>query len=52
MACSLSNLLNNFSEKFIELNVIMDMLTENLKYAEINKKVMSAFLNTQTLNMI
>ena len=30
----------------------MDMLTENLKYAEINTKIMSAFLNTQTLNMI
>ena len=52
MACSFSNLLNNFSEKFIELNVIMDRLTENVKYAEINTKIMSAFVNTQTLNMI
>ena len=30
----------------------MDRLTENVKYAEINTKIMSAFVNTQTLNMI
>ena len=37
----------SFLKKFIKLNVDMDMIRKNVKNAELDIKVVSAFLNTQ-----
>ena len=47
MASSLSNLVNNLAREFIKLNVKMDMTIKNVKRAELNTKIATAFLNTQ-----
>ena len=39
-------------DEFIELNVNIDMIIKNVKHAELNSKIASAFLNTQTLKII
>ena len=44
MASSLSNLVNNISEKFIELNVNLDLMLKNA--------IATAYLNTQILENI
>ena len=36
-------------KEFIKLNVNMDIITKNVKLAELNTKITSAFLNTQGL---
>ena len=52
MASSFSNLVSNLSKDFIKLNVNMDAMLRNMKLAELSIKILSAFLNTQTLKMI
>ena len=49
MASSLSNLVNNLSKEFIELNVNTDMMTKNVKLVELNVSIATVFLNTQIL---
>ena len=44
MASSLSNLVNNISEKFIELNVNLDLMLKNA--------IATVYLNTQILENI
>ena len=39
-------------KEFIELNVNTDMMIKNLKLVELNTKIVTAFLDTQTLKMI
>ena len=39
-------------KRFIELNVNMDILLQNVKHAVLNTKIAIAFLNTQTLKII
>ena len=39
-------------KEFIKLNVIRDMMIKNVKLVELNTKIASAFLNTQTLKII
>ena len=41
-----------FLKKFIKLKVNMDMIVKNVKQMELNKKIVIAFLNTQTLKKI
>ena len=41
-----------FLKVFIEPNVNTDTVTGNVKHAELNIKIASAFLNKQTLRMI
>ena len=50
MANSLSNLVNNLSEGIHKINVNTDM--KNVKLAELNIRIVTAFLNMQTLKMI
>ena len=38
--------------KFIKLNVNMDMVIKHVKHKELNTKIVSVFLNTQMLKMI
>ena len=39
-------------KEFIKLNVNMDMIIKNAKHVELDTKIVSAVLNTQTLKMI
>ena len=41
-----------FLKEFVKLNVNTDKMTKNVKLAELNIKIVSAFLNRQTLKMI
>ena len=41
-----------FLKEFVKLNVNTDKMTINVKLAELNIKIVSAFLNRQTLKMI
>ena len=50
-ASSLLNRVNNLSEEFIKSNVNLDMI-KIVKFVELNNKIATAFLNTQTLKMI
>ena len=43
MASSLSNLVNNHAEEFIELNVNIGMIIKNVKHAELITKIVIAF---------
>ena len=52
MASSLSNLFNNFGEEFIKSNVNTDTMIRHMKLAELDTKIASVFLNTQTLVII
>ena len=38
--------------EYIKLNVNRDSMMKNVKLAELNTKIMTAFLNTQTLKVI
>ena len=38
-------------KKFIKLNTKMDIIMENVKYVQLNAKIVSAALNTHTLKM-
>ena len=38
-------------KKFIKLNTKMDIIMENVKYVQLNTKIVSAALNTHTLKM-
>ena len=38
--------------EFIKLNVNKDIITKNVKRAELNTKIVSVVLHTQTLKMI
>ena len=49
MASSLSNLVNNLSKEFIELDVNTDMMIKNVKLVELNVSIATVFLNTQIL---
>ena len=51
MASSLSNLVNNLSEKTIKLTVKVGTMTKNVKLAELNVNIATVFLNTQILKM-
>ena len=51
MASSLSNLIK-FLSKFIELNVNMNIIINNVKLAELNINTATVFLNRQTLKMM
>ena len=50
-ASSLLNRVNNLSEEFIKSIVNLDMI-KIVKFVELNNKIATAFLNTQTLKMI
>ena len=53
MASSLSNLVNiTLLKEFKELNIKKGMIIKYVKYVELNIKIVSVFLNTQTLKMI
>ena len=39
-------------KEFIKLNVKMNIITKNAKRVELNTKIVTAFLNTQTLKII
>ena len=39
-------------KEFIKLNVKMNIITKNAKRVELNTKIATAFLNTQTLKII
>ena len=52
MASSLSNLVNNLSEGIVKLNVNMDTMSKNVKFAELDISIATLFLNTQTLKEI
>ena len=41
-----------FLEEFIELNVNLKTMIKNVKHAELNISIATAFLNTQILKMI
>ena len=41
-----------FLKEFVKLNVNTDKMTKYVKLAELNIKIVSAFLNRQTLKMI
>ena len=41
-----------FPKEFIELNVNMDMMIENVKLVELNISIATVLLNTQILKMI
>ena len=40
-----------FRKEFIKSNVNTDTITKNVKHAELNTKLATIFLNTQTLKM-
>ena len=46
METSLSNLVNNLSEEFIELDINLDMMIKNVKLRELNVSIANVFLNT------
>ena len=46
MASSLSNLADNLSEEFIELNVNTEMTMKNRRIVELNMNIVTVFLNT------
>lgn len=50
IASSLSNLFNNLAE--LKLNVNLDMVINNVKRVKINRKIVTAVLNMQTLKLI
>ena len=52
MASSLSNLVDNLAKRIHGLNVNMDITIKISKPVELNTKIVSAVLNTQTLKMI
>ena len=52
MACSLSDLVNNLLEGIHKLHVNTDKITKNVRLVELNTKITTAFLNTQTLKMV
>ena len=39
-------------KKFIKLNANLKIMIKNMKIAELNTKIVTAFLNTDTLKMI
>ena len=41
-----------FLKEFIKVNINTDMMIKNVKHAELNTKIATFFLNTQTLNII
>ena len=41
-----------FPEKFIDLNVIMEMMIKNAKLVELNTSIATVFLNTKNFKMI
>ena len=41
-----------FLKEFIKLNVNTDMMTKNVKLAELNINIATAFMTTQTLKVI
>ena len=45
MASSLTNLADNLSEEFIELNVNTEMTMKNRRIVELNMNVVTVFLN-------
>ena len=49
MASSLSNLVNNFAEGIHKIKCKCGHNDKNVKLAELNTKIASVFLNTQTL---
>ena len=44
-------LLITLLKEFIELNVNMDMMIKNVQPVELNRKIATSFLNTQTVKM-
>ena len=52
MASSLTNLVNNFYEGIIELNVNMDTMIKNVELVELHMKYATASFNTQILKVI
>ena len=52
MASSLLNVVDNLAEGIHKKNADMYMILKNAKSMELNSKIVSAVLNTQTLRMI
>ena len=52
MANSLSNFINNLVVRIHKTECNMDIAIKNAKLAELNTKIVSAFLNTKPLKMI
>ena len=52
MASSLSNLINNLSERIHMIKCKFGHDDKNLKHVELNISIATAFLNVQTLKMI
>ena len=52
MASLLPNLSVISLKDFIELNVNMDMIIKNVNFLELNRGILTLFLNIQTLKMI
>ena len=51
MASSLYNLVNNLAAGIQKLYLNMNRLIKNVKLAELNTKIATAFLNIKTLKM-
>ena len=52
MASSLLTIVNNLSERLHRIKCNTDTIEKNVKLAELNTQIVTAFLNTQTLKMI
>ena len=48
----MSNVVNNLAEGIRKTKIYMDMIIANVKRVDLNTKIVSAFLNTQTLNIM
>ena len=52
MASSLSDLVNDLAKASCKINKNTIMIKKSGKLAELNKKIVSVFLNTKTLKMV
>ena len=52
MTSSLSILVNNLTEGIHKTKLNMDTMIKNVKLVELNTKIASVFLNTQTFKMV
>ena len=52
MASSLLTIVNNLSERLHRIKCNTDAIEKNVKLAELNTQIVTAFLNRQTLKMI
>ena len=52
MASSLSNLVHDLAKASCKITKNTNMIKKSGKLAELNKKIVSVFLNTKTLKMV